>query len=92
MVNATVALRRFDVIIQVIISPAAIKTCGNHNVSAHHTLYALYVVNMQLAVGGYYSDVKSPKRVYTELNTLIPYLLLHVAIIIDLQRSSSAHT
>ena len=34
------------------------------------------VENKQSAVGGYYSDVKSPKRVYTELDTLIPYLLL----------------
>ena len=35
------------------------------------------VENKQSAVGGYYSDVKSPKRVYTELDTLIPYLLLY---------------
>ena len=34
------------------------------------------VVNMQLAASGHYHDVKYPKYVYTELDTLPPYLLL----------------
>ena len=33
------------------------------------------VVTMQLTAGGHYHDVKYPKCVYTELDTLPPYLL-----------------
>ena len=55
----------------------ALYTCSYEAIPYMATQGTCYVVeNKQSAVGGYYSDVKSPKRVYTELDTLIPYLLL----------------